>query len=328
MMTIDHHLESPRPRRGLICVYYAIVAQMKEKPRVLVIVGPTASGKTSLSIALAKKFEGEIISADSRQVYRRLDIGTGKVTEEEMDAVPHHLLDVVDPQHVYTVHDYIRDGRKAIADIVSRGKLPIIVGGTFFYVDALLGRIAVPEVPPNPELRASLEELNTQTLFKKLEDTDPRRAADIDAHNRVRLIRALEIVDTVGSVPQITTEDAYDVCTIGINIDKEGLRERFRARIGLWVERGFEREVRQLLQSGLTRERLHTFGFEYQLMMEKIDTNMPDEAFIQKFIEKNWQYAKRQLTWLKRGTTIQWFDPNTEMKQITLTTESFLAREK
>ena len=294
------------------------------KPKVVVIVGPTASGKTSLSIDLAKTFNGEIISADSRQVYKGLDIGTGKVTEEEMDGVPHYLLDVADPNETYTVHDYIRDGRKAIADIVARGKLPIIVGGTFFYVDALLGRVAVPTVAPNPKLRAELEKLDTLTLFHKLEEADPRRAADIDSQNRVRLIRALEIVDALGAVPQDETQELYDVLTIGIKIDKEDLRERFRKRIQSWLATGLEEEVHQLLRGGLTRERLHAIGFEYQLVLEKIEANMPEEIFVQKFIEKNWQYAKRQMTWLKRDNSINWFNLKTEKEHIPELIQTFL----
>ena len=164
-----------------------------EKPKILVVVGPTASGKTGLAIELAKRFNGEVISADSRQVYRGLDIGTAKTTKEEMDGVPHHLIDVADPKEVYNASDFKQGAEAAIADIVARGKLPIVAGGTFFYVDILLGRVALPDVPPNEQLRKKLEEKSAAELYQELQAKDPRRAAEIDPQNKRRVIRALEI---------------------------------------------------------------------------------------------------------------------------------------
>lgn len=278
------------------------------KPKIIVVVGPTASGKSTLAVELAKRFNGEVISADSRQVYKGLDIGTAKVTEEETAGVPHHLIDVVDIYTTYTVTDFKADASVAITRILNRDKLPIIAGGTFFYLDALLGKSAISEVPPNEELRMELEKKDKKHLYHALEKLDPRRAAEIDPDNKRRLIRALEIIAAIGAVPKKeTTVSPYDVLTIGIKVDKDALRERFRRRAEDWLSNGFKEEVEKLLIDGVTRERLQEIGFEYMLMLEFIDGRLDNDSFIQKFIEKNWQYAKRQLSWLKRDPEIIWF---------------------
>jgi tRNA dimethylallyltransferase len=280
----------------------------EEKPKVLVIAGPTASGKTSLSIKLAKQFSGEIISADSRQVYRGLDIGSGKVTTEEMDSVPHHLLDVINPSETYTADLFKKAATRAITDIIQRDNLPIIAGGTFFYVDTLLGKITTPEIPPNPSLRAKLETYTVEELFSELRERDPRRALEMDPQNGRRLIRALEIVSALGAVPVIPTDEPYNVLTIGIITEKEALRARFKQRAEEWLEQGFIGEIEALLASDLPRKRLQEIGFEYLLGIELFEEKITTDEFLQKFIEKNWQYAKKQTMWLKRDKTIQWFE--------------------
>lgn len=279
-----------------------------KKPKVLVIVGPTASGKTSLSIQLAQKFNGEIISADSRQVYRGLDIGTGKVTKDEMQGIPHHLLDVADPKETYTVADFVRDSRNAIEEIQSRGKLPIIVGGTFLYVDSLLGKVSTPEVPPNPELRAQLETLSSKTLFLSLKEKDPERAQTIDAGNKRRLIRALEIIDAVGTVPKTEQQELYDALTIGISISREQLQENISKRLSERIENGMIEEVKSLYANGLSYERLAELGIEYKYTTDFLQNNITHDEMLKQIVTKSMQYAKRQMTWLKRNKSIQWFE--------------------
>ncbi len=276
------------------------------KPKVLVIVGPTASGKTSLSIELAKKFDGEVISADSRQVYRGLDIGTGKVTTEEMQGIPHHLLDVAEPIDTYTVADFVRDGRNATDGILSRGKLPVVVGGTFLYVDALLGKISTPEVPPNEMLRAKLELLTKETLFKMLEDRDPERALRIDKSNKRRLIRALEIIDAIGVVPKAQSEELYNTLTIGIDIEKETLQKNIHDRLISRIQKGMIEEVQSLHTKGLSYERLKELGIEYKYIAEYLEAKISKEEMLSQIEIKSRQYAKRQMTWLKRDKTIEW----------------------
>ena len=281
-----------------------------EKPKIMVIVGPTASGKTSLSIKLAKQHNGEVISADSRQVYRGLNLGTGKVTAEEMEGVPHHLLDIVDPKEIYTAADFVRDGRATITDILSRGKLPIIVGGTFFYTDALLGRIVTPEVPPNPTLRAELEKLSAEQLFSKLEAVDPVRADEIDRHNPRRLVRALEIADALGSVPQLPAEELYDAQILGIKIDQETLHKNIHNRLQARFDAGMIDEVKALYEHGLSYERMEDLGLEYRYIARYLKGELSYEDMVTTLETKIRQFAKRQMTWLKRDKSIEWIsDP-------------------
>lgn len=283
---------------------------MIENHPLITIVGPTASGKTGLAIDLAKALDGEVISADSRQVYRGLDIGTAKVTGAEKDGIPHHLIDIVDVTTVYTAHDFVRDARTAIRDIESRNQLPIIAGGTFFYLDALLGKTSVAPVPPNRELRSELEQLSLTELQTRLAAIDPDRFAAIDQANPRRLIRAIEIAETQDlPVPQTSTETSpYHTYAIGLQVDKDTLRSRYQSRAESWLHNSFLTEITTLLANGITRERLREIGFEYVLGLELLDGTIDESAFIQKFIEKNWQYAKRQYTWLKRDTTIHWYE--------------------
>ena len=280
------------------------------KPKIIVIVGPTGSGKTSLSLEIASRFDGEVISADSRQVYKKLDIGTEKITETEMDGVPHHVIDVADINTLYTATDFKRDAVCAIAEITKRGHTPIVAGGTFFYIDTLLGTMSAAPVAPNPRLRMILETQNTETLFAELEKKDPTRAHNIDRHNKRRLVRALEIIDAVTTVPiqHKKTESPYDVLKIGIQVDKILLRKKLRARAELAFKKGIINETKELLSSGVSTERLSEIGHEYRISMEFLNGHIDEKTLIQKFEEKNWQYAKRQLMWLKRDPNIVWFE--------------------
>lgn len=280
-----------------------------QKPKIVVVVGPTASGKTSLSIELAKKFNGEVISADSRQVYQQLNIGTEKVTKDEMQSIPHYLLDIADVNTVYTAANFKKDATAAVYTILKRNRLPIVAGGTFFYIDVLLEEIHTPEVPPNKALRTKLQKEDISELFSLLQKQDPQRAASIDPHNKRRLIRALEITDVVQAVPINQKPDCpYDVLKIGIKTQKDELRSRIRSRAKQAVSRGLIEETQQLLKSGISKERLSEIGLEYRVAMEYLDGIITKKELIQKLEEKNWQYAKRQLTWLKRDHTINWFE--------------------
>lgn len=291
---------------------FAIICYTRSmsKPKVIAIVGATASGKTSLSIDLAKEFSGEIISADSRQVYRGLDIGTGKITEEEMDGVPHHLLDVADPKEIFTAIDFKNQAQRVIQRIKTRDNVPIIAGGTFFYIELLRGTMQVAPVPPDRELREELEKLSNKELLEQIKNADPDRAEKIDPDNRRRLIRSVEIIDTLGKVPKpVIAESDYEWLILGVDVEKEELRKKFAVRINNWLSKGFQSEVEGLLKEGVTIERMSEFGFEYTLMLEYIDGLIDKEQLVEKFIQKNWQYAKRQLTWLKKDKQIEWHKP-------------------
>lgn len=282
---------------------------VKNKPKIIVIVGPTASGKSGLAVKLAKKFDGEVISADSRQVYRGLDIGSAKVTPEEMDGVPHHLLDVADPTDTYTAADFKRDALLAIDDIIARGKLPVICGGTFFYIDSLLGKVSLPEVEPDEELRAELAEKSAAELFEILETLDPDRAASIERENPRRLIRAIEIAKKLGSVPETQTIDCpYEVLMIGLSIDMDKHKDVLHQRIIDRLDSGMIEEVERLLQNGVPHERLEALGLEYRYISRFLRGLLTREEMIEGLTIKSRQFAKRQLTWLKRDRSIKWFD--------------------
>jgi tRNA dimethylallyltransferase len=280
------------------------------KPKVLVIVGPTASGKTSLSIQLAKRFNGEVVSADSRQVYTGLDLGTGKVTKEEMDEVPHHLLDIADPKDAYNASQYVEAGKAALEGILFRNRLPIITGGTFFYIDALLGKFTLPDTPPNPLLRETLEGKTTQALFELLKEKDARYSEIVDRENPRRLIRAIEIIEALGHMPEHSQELSYNTLTLGIEVPKEILKEKIHTRLLLRLEQGMVKEVQDLMDSGLPYERLQDLGLEYRFISQYLRSAITYEEMLSQIETKTWQYAKRQMTWLKRDENIVWVDPH------------------
>jgi len=296
------------------------------KPKVIAIVGPTASGKTALSITLAQKFNGEVISADSRQVYRGLDLGTGKVTTEEMADVPHHLLDIVDPKtDTYTGADFVRDASTAVADISSRGHLPIIAGGTFFYLDLLRGLRSSAPVPPNETLRAELEQKSTEELSAELTRLDPRRASTIDHANRRRLIRALEVINTLGHVPETTVADSpYDMFILGIDVPVDTLNERIYKRIIDRIEQGMIEETNTLHESGVSWERMASFGLEYRSIGSYLQGHLTKDAMIEELAAKTRQFAKRQRLWLKHDKSIIWLPFPVDTDKAVATVQTFL----
>jgi tRNA dimethylallyltransferase len=277
--------------------------------RVIVIVGSTASGKSAFAVTLARAIGGEIVSADSRQVYRGLDIGTGKMTKREMRGVPHHLIDVVSPKRVFTADDFVKRGRKAIQDIVRRGKVPIIAGGTGFYIDALLGTITLPNVPPNKVLRANLAHHTTAELFSLLLKKDPERARTIDKDNPVRLIRAIEIAEVLGATPSPEGTSLYDVCWIGIDVPHEELKEKIEERLTRRIQRGMLREASRLHAGDLSWKRMEALGLEYRYMARLLQKKMTKLDFIRELTSEIVHYAKRQRTYWKRNKDIQWFAP-------------------
>jgi tRNA dimethylallyltransferase len=289
---------------------------MKHKPKVLAVVGPTASGKTTLAVVLAHEFDGEVISADSRQVYRGLDIGTGKATEVEKQGVPHHLIDCADLKDIYTGEQFFRDASRLIQNISSAGKVPVIAGGTFFYIDLLRGKMQAAPVAPDVAFRETLENYTNEELLDLLRSKDERRANTVDPNNRRRLVRALEIIETLGKVPEQTAvESEYDWLLIGIDIEKETLRAKFSDRLSEWLDRGLLEEVARI-KAEVSHERFLELGFEYTLTADYIEKKITKEEFFEQFVQKNWQYAKRQLTWLKRDQTIQWFSPDQDDKVV------------
>ncbi len=298
---------------------------MSRKPKVIAVVGPTASGKTSLSIELAKRFNGEVVSADSRQVYRGMDLGTGKVTKEEMAGIPHHLLDITDPMTVYTGADFVRDAAAALLGIQKRSCLPIVTGGTFFYLDLLRGKLQSAPVEPNETFRASIADLSDATLLEMLYEKDPVRAATIDSENRRRLIRALEIVEALGTVPPYTpAESPYEWLTVGIDIPREKLHHNIKIRLHERIDAGMIEEVQKLHASGVTYERMDALGLEYRYIAKYLQGEVTGDEMIELLETKIRQFAKRQLTWLKRDQEIDWYAPE-DREAIFRRVENFLS---
>lgn len=278
---------------------------MKEK--IVVIVGPTASGKTARAINLAKEIGGEVISADSRQVYKGLNIGTGKVTKREMAGIPHHLLDVASPKRTFTADDFKRHATRAIADILRRRKIPIIAGGTGFYIDVLLGTATLPEVPANKTLRAALQKKSAAELFSLLKKKDPSRAKTIDRHNKVRLIRALEVIEALGKVPKVKARPLpYNVEWIGIKPDMVTLRKKIYARLLSRMRQGMVAEARRLHADGLSYRRMEELGLEYRYLARYLQGTLPKDEMLAELESKIYQYAKRQMTYWKRNKEIRW----------------------
>lgn len=279
------------------------------KPKILVVLGPTATGKSDFAVKLAKKYHGEIISADSRQVYKGMDLGTGKITKKEMCGVPHHLLDVVKPNTHFSVAKYKKLAEKAIEKIRAKNKLPIICGGTGFYIDAVVHNIILPDVPPNLNLRKKLEKETAETLFTRLKKLDPARAKTIDKQNRVRLIRAIEIAINLGSVPKIKSGEPYQSLTIGLDYPDLALRERISTRLKRRLEAGMMAEVKRLHQSGVSYRRLEKFGLEYRNCALILQNKISRQQLIQNLEREIWQYVKRQRTWFYRNPKVIWLNP-------------------
>jgi len=282
---------------------------VKTKQKIIVIVGPTASGKTGLSIALAKKYGSEVISADSRQVYRSLNIGTEKVTKKEMVSVPHHCIDVANPKRAYSVEEWHREAKKAIGVIVQKNKIPIIAGGTGFYIDTLVFGNSFPAVKPNAQLRKQLEKKTTEELLSILKKLDPKRAKTIEQKNPRRLVRAIEIATALGKVPTIKKQKPlYEVEWLGINPSIEILTARIEKRLEKTIKKGLLAETKWMKNElGLSWKRINEIGLEYRVAGEYLRKEITKEEMKEKMLRELRKYAKRQMTWFKRNEKIQWF---------------------
>lgn len=276
--------------------------------KLIAIIGPTASGKSSLAVKLAKKFKGEIISADSRQVYKKMDIGTGKITKKEMSGISHHLLDVVSPKTRFTVTQYRKLAIKAINKIQKKNKIPIICGGTGLYIQSIIDGITIPEVKPDFKLRKELDKLTTEQLFEKLSKLDKKRSKSIDKNNRRRLIRALEIViKTKKPVPELIKNPLpYPFLIIGIKKDKKELEKLIEKRFSDWLKSGFLKEILNLKKMGLSWKRIEEFGIHYRTASLYLQSKITEIEFIEKSLIELNNYAKRQITWWKQDNRIHW----------------------
>lgn len=309
-----------------------------KKPKIMVVLGQTSTGKSDLAVEIARKYNGEIISADSRQVYRGMDLGSGKITTKEMRGIPHYLLDVADPKDIFDVQKFQKLGTEAIQDILKRKKIPIICGGTGFYIDSLVYQTEFSPVKPNLTLRkelekkslAELQELFNKKIMQNKQVKQPRSLVNyfqnllcslrkytfwddksgqqIDIKNPVRIIRALEIIEELGSIPKTKKNNPYNILFIGLKLPKEDLDKRIHTRILKRLGQGMLDEAHKLLKQGVNHKRLQYLGLEYRFMSKYILGEISKDEMIEQLYRATVQFAKRQKTWFKRNKKIHWFD--------------------
>lgn len=276
--------------------------------KLIVIVGPNASGKSDIAVKIARRFGGEVISADSRQVYKGMDIGSGKIKKSEMKGVPHHLLSVANPKSVFTVTRYRKLAMSAIKKTQKAGKIPILCGGTGFYIQAVIDGITIPQVKPDWKLRQRLEKLPAKKLYSILRKLDPARAKSIEAKNPRRLIRAIEIVKTTGKpVPALKKQPLdYEILFLGIKKNEKELKRLIERRADARIRKGMVAEVRKLKNSGLSWNKLESFGLEYRAVSQFLQNKINRQKMVDTIKKEDWQYAKRQMTWFGRDKRVNW----------------------
>jgi len=288
------------------------------KPKVIVIVGPTASGKTALSIELAKKINGEIVSCDSMQIYKKMDIGSAKPTTEEMQGIKHYMIDIVEPNERFSVAEYKKQAENAIEEILQKGKVPIVIGGTGLYADSLIYGIEYPEIEFDEEYRKKLEEqANTQQglkeLYEKAKKIDEDAIQKISPNDKKRIIRILEIYHSTGKtkteleVESRKNEVKYDYKVFAIDMDRSILYDRINRRVDIMLENGLIEEVKKLLEE---YDKFPTAmqGLGYKEVVEYFDGILTKEEMIEKIKQETRRYAKRQLTWFRKNKDTIWLD--------------------
>ena len=296
---------------------------MNEKHKVMVICGPTASGKTALSIELAKKINGEIVSADSMQIYKDMDIGTAKPTKQEMGEIKHYLLDFVSPEDRYSVAQYKQDAKKAIKEIINKGKTPIIVGGTGLYVDSLIYEIEYNDIKLDEEYRKKLEKIaeeqGLEELYKKAEEIDPEAMKKISQNDKKRIMRVLEIYHSTGKTKTEQEKESrknpveYDYRVFAINWDREILYQRINKRVDIMVEQGLIEEVKEILNK---YDKFPTAmqGLGYKEVVDYLNGIYTKEEMIEKIKLETRRYAKRQLTWFRKNKQTIWLDGTNDIQ--------------
>ena len=286
-------------------------------PKILVIVGPTASGKTRMAVELAQRHNGEVISADSMQIYRTMDIGTAKPTQEEMGGIPHHMIDVADPEEDFSVARYVEMAARCVDDVLERGKLPIVAGGTGLYIDSLLsGRTFAPFSPDSAlrgELERELAEKGGQAMLEALAQVDPEAAQRLHPNDHKRIVRALEVYRSTGkTITQHNRETQaipprYDALTIGLAFqDRQAMRRRIDQRVDEMVAAGLEDEVRRLLTSGISPKCTAMQAIGYKEFTQALSGEMTWQEAAEVVKLRSRQYAKRQLTWFGRNPSTRW----------------------
>ncbi len=287
------------------------------KPKVIIICGPTASGKTALSIELAKTINGEIVSCDSMQIYKDMDIGTAKPTAEEMQGIKHYLLDFIEPDKRYSVAEFKKDAEKAIEQILAKGKIPIVVGGTGLYVDSLIYGIEYQDIPLDEEYRNKLEQIanekGLEVLYEKAKQIDEQAMKKISPNDKKRIMRVLEIYKTTGKnkteqeMESRKNEVKYDFKVFAINMDREVLYDRINKRVDIMIEQGLIEEVKNIIQK-YSEFPTAMQGLGYKEVVEYLNGKCSKEEMIEKIKMETRRYAKRQLTWFRKNKQTIWIN--------------------
>ena len=296
---------------------------MNEKHKVIVICGPTASGKTALSIELAKKINGEIVSADSMQIYKDMDIGTAKPTKEEMEGIQHYLLDFVSPEERYSVAQFKQDAKKAIKEIINKGKTPIVVGGTGLYVDSLIYEIEYNDIKLDEEYRKKLEKMaeeqGLEELYKKALEIDQEAMKKISPNDKKRIMRVLEIYHSTGKTKTEQEKESrknpveYDYRVYAINWDREILYQRINKRVDIMIEKGLIEEVKEILNK-YDKFPTAMHGLGYKEVVDYLNGIYTKEEMIEKIKLETRRYAKRQLTWFRKNKQTIWLDGTNDIQ--------------
>lgn len=299
---------------------------MLKNKKIIIVLGPTSSGKSELAVKLARKFNGEIISADSRQVYKGLNIGSGKITPKEKAGIQHYLLDAASPKKIFTAIDFKKMADKKMAEIRDKGKIPFIVGGTGFYIQTITNGADIPEVKPDWKLRKKLEKLPAEKLFEMLKKLNPERAKTIDAKNPRRLIRAIEItkekapsefsnrrrgraIREANGVKRFENS-ACAFLYLGIKLPEKELKKKIENRVKKMIKSGLIQETKKLRDSGLSWKRIYELGFEYKYPAMFLQRKINKQEMLEKMILENRHYAKRQMTWFKKyAPDTRWINP-------------------
>jgi len=290
------------------------LSQPKTKPPLVILLGPTASGKTGLSIKLAKKFNGEVVSADSRQVYKYMDIGTDKIPVPDRQGIKHYMIDVREPDQVFTMADFQKEATHSIQEILHKAKVPFLVGGTGLYINAIADNYELEPVPPDHALRRELEaelaEKGAEELHKMLAELDPLSASRIHPNNHRFLIRALEINMKTGRPKKDRKgESKYEVFKIGVDWPREELYARINARVDTQIDRGILNEIKTLLAEGYSRDLPSMSGLGYKEYFPYLDGVRTIAECLEDLKQNTRNYAKRQITWFGRDDTIYWISP-------------------
>ncbi len=283
--------------------------------RIIAIVGATASGKTALAVELAKELQGEVVSCDSMQIYKGMDIGTAKPTKEEKCEIPHHMIDISEPDQRFSVADFVKLAREAIEDILSRGKVPILAGGTGLYMDSVLFNIEFPDFEEDLDFKSKMEELlklkGKEALHDELKKRDMEAAEKIHPNNTRRVMRALEVCEATGKTFSEVSREAkktplYDALVLGIDVSRERLYEKIDKRVDIMIENGLLEEVESLKKSGVKRDTTAIQAIGYKELYDYFDGLCSIDEAIDKIKQESRRYAKRQLTWFKRNQDINW----------------------